>query len=83
MDVPWSTLGAPRGLWGRAKLLQLPHVIGRFGKEPVPKGDDLWKRRCGLRTDDPVGLGETQLFGEGTQQPPVDQVRVLRARTMP
>src|SRR5262245_36928863 len=55
---------------GRPKLLELAHIVGGFGEQPIPKGHNLWKSSRGFRADYPIRLGQTQLLGKWAQQSP-------------
>ena len=43
-------------LWARAQLLELAHVVGGLGHQPIAKGHDLWEARRRLWTNDPIGF---------------------------
>src|SRR5215831_17489085 len=58
-------------LWARPayqELLELAHITCCLGEQPFAEGNDLGEFGRGLRTDDPIGLGEAQLLGKWAQQ---------------
>jgi hypothetical protein len=50
-----------------AELLELTHIARGLGQQPIAKDYDFWEGCCGLRADDPVRLGQTQLLRKRPQ----------------
>ena len=50
-----------------AELLELTHIARGLGQQPIAKDYDFWEGCCGLRANDPVRLGQTQLLRKRPQ----------------